>query len=41
MLALVVVMRGDVLLALVGALMISAGDAGMLLLARLLEDRKQ
>ena len=42
MLALVVaVMRGDRMLALVGALMISAGDAGMLLLARLLEEQKQ
>ena len=38
MLALVVaVMRGDRML----ALMISAGDAGMLLLARLLEEQKQ
>ena len=41
MLALVAVMRGDRMLALVGALMISAGDAGMLLLARLLEEQKQ
>lgn len=41
MLALVVaVMRGDRMIALVGALMLSAGDAGMLLLARLLEDRE-
>ena len=42
MLALVVaVMRGDRMLALVGALMISARDAGMLLLARLLEEQKR
>lgn len=41
MLALVVaVMRGDRMIALVGALMLSAGDAGMLLLARLLEERE-
>ncbi len=37
----VAVMRGDRMLALVGTLMISAGDAGMLLLARLLEEHEQ